>query len=550
MIRSNPFVPSSSFLNHSAVAVLFASFGALGCSGASDPTEPRNGAGGEASIGGAAASGGSGVTSSGGSAAASGSLAAGGHDPTGGSANAPPTGGANATGGKAATGGSISGSPTGGANATGGKAATGGSNTVATTTGGKAATGGSGVATTGGKASTGGTSTAGGTNAAGGSTSGGGDTFVEDSTTDCTVGAMPTTMTSNAKLPDPFKKLDGTRIAAKADWHCRRAEIKKLAETFAYGSKDKPTTVTGTVSNTGITVNVSSGGKTSSFTATVSLPTTGKAPYPAVIVYGGMAADTATILGEGVAVINYDPYSCGKEGTGRASKQGAYYTIAGSNSTTGLLVAWGWGVSRIIDVIAQDGKVLKADAIGVTGCSRFGKGAFIAGVFDERVALTMPEESGSAGVPIWRGIPGEGAQTLSSAYGEQPWFGHAFSAFTSDPTKAPLDTHEAIALIAPRGLFIMENPHIANLGPKSGHAAALAGLEVYKALGAGSNITYWSDVADGNHCAIRPEWKVPMQQNIMKFLTKTANDPGVFKPSATATSSLATWVDWTTPTLN
>jgi hypothetical protein len=96
----------------------------------------------------------------------------------------------------------------------------------------------------------------------------------------------------------------------------------------------------------------------------------------------------------------------------------------------------------------------------------------------------------------------------------------------------------------------MENPHIANLGPKSGHAAALAGLEVYKALGAGPNITYWSDVADGSHCAIRPEWKVPMQQNIRKFLTKTANDPGVFKPSATATSSLATWVDWTTPTLN
>jgi len=556
MIRSNPFVLSSSFLTHSAVALLFASFGAWGCSGASDPTKQTDGSGGEVSVGGAATPGGSSAISAGGAAATGGSFAVGGNSPTGGSVNSTATGGADATGGKAATGGSISGSPTGGANATGGKTATGGSNPVTatgggSTTGGKTATGGSGVvATTGGNGSTGGTSTSGGTSAGGGSTSDGGGTFVEDSTTDCTVGAMPTTMTSNAKLPDPFKKLDGTRVAAKADWHCRRAEIKKLAETFAYGSKDKPTTVTGPVSNTGITVNVSSGGKTSSFTATISLPTTGKAPYPAVIVYGGMAADTATILGEGVAVINYDPYSCGKEGTGRASKQGAYYTIAGSTSTTGLLVAWGWGVSRIIDVIAQDGKVLKADAIGVTGCSRFGKGAFIAGVFDERVALTMPEESGSAGVPIWRGIPGEGAQTLRSAYGEQPWFGDAFSAFTSDPTKAPLDTHEAIALIAPRGLFIMENPHIANLGPKSGHAAALAGLEVYKALGAGSNFTYWSDVADGSHCAIRPEWKVPMQQNIRKFLTKTANDPGVFKPSATATSSLATWVDWTTPTLN
>ena len=34
------------------------------------------------------------------------------------------------------------------------------------------------------------------------------------------------------------------------------------------------------------------------------------------------------------------------------------------------------------------------------------------------VALTLPIESGSGGVPIWRGIPGEGAQSPSSAYGE------------------------------------------------------------------------------------------------------------------------------------
>ena len=39
--------------------------------------------------------------------------------------------------------------------------------------------------------------------------------------------------------------------------------------------------------------------------------------------------------------------------------------------------------------------------MGVTGCSRYGKGAFAIGVFDQRIALTMPIESGSAGVPIF-----------------------------------------------------------------------------------------------------------------------------------------------------
>ena len=129
-------------------------------------------------------------------------------------------------------------------------------------------------------------------------------------------------------------------------------------------------------------------------------------------------------------------------------------------------MAWAWGVSRIIDVIEQSGgSILRADATGVTGCSRFGKGAFVIGAFDQRIALTMPIESGSAGVPIFRGIPGEGAQSLSSAYGEQPWLGDAFGSFTGSPNRLPVDTHEMVAMVAPRGLFIMDNPHIANLGP-------------------------------------------------------------------------------------
>ena len=417
---------------------------------------------------------------------------------------------------------------------------------------GRAGAAGRGTAGTG----TAGTGTAG-TGSAGGS-AGNPGTPTEDDGTDCTISALPdpASLPTNAKLPDPFKKLDGTRMTTKTEWRCRREEIRKLAEKFAYGTKPaKPQSVTGTVSNTKITISVMDNGKSASFSADVKLPTGGSAPYPAIVVYGGAGfgapLDSAVINSEGIALINYDPYAVGKEGTPRNNKQGAFYDIAGSDSTTGLLVAWGWGVSRIIDVIeTSDGKILEADAVGVTGCSRFGKGSFIAGVFDQRIALTMPIESGSAGVPIWRGIPGEGAQTLSSAYGEQPWFGDAFSAFTSSPTNAPLDTHEVLAMIAPRGLFIMDNPFIANLGPKSAHVAALAGAEVYKALGAGANITYYSDVQNGNHCSMRPEWSAPLKSNVEKFLKKTGNDPGVIKASASASGKASDWIDWTTPTLN
>jgi hypothetical protein len=379
----------------------------------------------------------------------------------------------------------------------------------------------------------------------------------EDEGADCAIASLPDngSLPSIAKAPDPFKKLDGTRVSAKAEWRCRREEIKRLTEKVAYGVKPpKPESVSGTVSKTSITVNVSDHGKTTKFSVTIKLPTGGTAPYPAIIVFGGGSfgspLDSGVINSEGVALINYDQYAIGKETGKRTPKTGAFYDIYGTDSSTGFLQAWGWGVSRIIDVLEQsDGQTIKADAIGVTGCSRLGKGAVVAGAFDQRVALTMPVESGTAGVPLWRGIATYGGQSLESGYTEQPWFGDAFGEFTKSPTKLPVDTHELLALIAPRGLFIMENPGNAHLAAKAGHAAALLGAEVYKALGAGENITYWSDVANTTHCAQRPEWVAPLKSNIQKFLKKTGNDPGVIKAGASATAKLADWQDWETPVL-
>ncbi|GAA1878275.1 glucuronyl esterase domain-containing protein [Asanoa iriomotensis] len=374
---------------------------------------------------------------------------------------------------------------------------------------------------------------------------------VEDDGAGCPVPGTGA-LTANPRLPDPFRKVDGTRITSKSDWRCRRAEIKELAERHIYGDKPaKPASVTGTVSSSGITVNVTQNGRTASFSAGVQLPS-GTGPFPAVIVVGGFGADTATIRASGAAVITYDPLAVGREGTPRNNKQGAFYTIYGATSSTGLLAAWAWGASRIIDVVEQSGgSLLRADALGVTGCSRYGKGAFAVGAFDQRIALTMPIESGSAGVPILRGLPGEpGAQPLSSAYGEQPWLGDAFSAFTGSPNTLPVDMHEVVAMVAPRGLFIMENPHVDWLAARSGSVSALGGAEVYKALGAGDNITYWSDVADGTHCASRPEWRTPLQQNIQKFLLKTGNTAGTFRISSRKAGNLSEWRDWQTPTLS
>ncbi|MHA4816769.1 glucuronyl esterase domain-containing protein [Streptomyces aculeolatus] len=372
---------------------------------------------------------------------------------------------------------------------------------------------------------------------------------VEDDGADCPVPSPPTA--SNSLLPDPFTKLDGTRVTTRSDWRCRRAEIRELAERTVYGQKPaKPAGVTGSVSQSQITVNVTDQGRSASFSARVELPG-GTGPFPAIVVYGGFGADTAAIKAAGAAVVTFDPYAVGREGTPRNNKQGAFYSVYGSSSSTGLLMAWAWGVSRIIDVIEQsDGSVLRADATGVTGCSRFGKGAFVAGAFDQRIALTMPIESGTAGAPALRSVARErGAQPLSSGYSEQPWLGDAFGSYTGNPAQLPVDTHEMVGMIAPRGLFLMENPHVDWLGARSGAVAALGGAEVYKALGAGQNISYWSDVQDGTHCASRSEWRAPLQQSIATFLRGTGSAPGAFRISPRKPADLAEWRTWQTPVL-
>src|SRR5690606_26133264 len=163
----------------------------------------------------------------------------------------------------------------------------------------------------------------------------------------------------------------------------------------------------------------------------------------------------------------------------------------------------------------------------------------------------MPIESGSAGVGAFRAIAQEsGAQPLSSAYSEQPWLGDAFSQFTSNPNALPIDTHQVVGMIAPRGLFIMDNPHIAWLGARPASVAALGGAEIYRALGAAENITYWSDVQDGTHCAARNEWRTPLQQHIQKYLLGTGDAPGTMRIASSAAGNLAQWRDWTTPTLS
>ena len=110
--------------------------------------------------------------------------------------------------------------------------------------------------------------------------------FVEDHRSECQIGDIPTSV-NNAKLPDPFKKLDGTRISSKADWKCRREEIGAMYEKLMFGTKPRnPEKVEGSYSGGKLTIKVTDKGKSGSFSVKISNAGTKDKPKPAMIGFG------------------------------------------------------------------------------------------------------------------------------------------------------------------------------------------------------------------------------------------------------------------------
>ncbi len=65
---------------------------------------------------------------------------------------------------------------------------------------------------------------------------------------------------------------------------------------------------------------------------------------------------------------------------------GYSFVVDVNGPSLGVLVAWAWGFHRILDALIQVAPEIDAKRVGVTGCSRWGKAALAAGIFDERVS--------------------------------------------------------------------------------------------------------------------------------------------------------------------
>jgi hypothetical protein len=160
----------------------------------------------------------------------------------------------------------------------------------------------------------------------------------------------------------------------------------------------------------------------------------------------------------------------------------------------GSLRAWAWGASRALDYLETMPQV-DATRVGIEGVSRFGKAALVTMAYDQRFAAVLVGSSGEGGASLLRRNFGESVENLT-APNQYHWmagnflkYGTAESSFGQmTPGDLPVDSHQLLALAAPRPTFISygipERGDAHWLDHQGSYMAAVAAGPVFRLLGA------------------------------------------------------------------
>jgi hypothetical protein len=342
---------------------------------------------------------------------------------------------------------------------------------------------------------------------------------------------------TDIKLPDPLVTKDGKKVtSAEMWWKVRRPEIVEDFDREIYGRMPKETPkvkweVTSEEKSTVgdvpvITKKLVGHVDNSSYTPitvdiqlTLTTPEKAKGPVPVIMEFGfsfggkGIALKGPNAVpgggkgglgwqqqvlakGWGYAIIS--PYSVQADSGGRAGKdnshQGLTTGIIGlcnkgqprKVDDWGALRAWAWGASRALDYFETD-KAVDAKKVGIEGLSRFGKAAIVTLAYDDRFAIGFIGSSGEGGLKLHRRNYGELVENVASS-GEYHWMAGNFIKYAG-PLKwedMPVDSHELVAMCAPRPVFISAGTQQAGDGWVDAKGMFLAGVHagpVYKLLG-------------------------------------------------------------------
>lgn len=360
---------------------------------------------------------------------------------------------------------------------------------------------------------------------------------------------------STKELPDPFAFLDGSRVKAKEDWSRRRAELLAIIQFYEYGqlppnpgntegveiisSGSKPGGVDAIHRQFRLTAGPE--GKKISWTLDLMIPKQAKGALPVILrgdwCWSKTAEDiTAAVLKRGYILADFNRCEIAPDNKNRNV---GIFTIW-PEADCGSVIAWAWGFHRCVDFLTTLDYVDKAKIV-VTGHSRGGKAAIVAGATDERIALTAPNNSGCGGAGSYKFQAPKSEDAAAITKNFPYWFHARFQEFIGKQDRMPLDQHFVKALIAPRALLTTEALGDLWANPEGSRQSHLAAKEVYKFLGAAEKIgTFYRE---GKHDHTFDDWQVLLDfadQVLMGKKSERNFDPNPF-PETPKTFS------WTAP---
>jgi hypothetical protein len=292
------------------------------------------------------------------------------------------------------------------------------------------------------------------------------------------------------ELPDPLVLKNGKKVkTAKVWWSERRPEIVEDFDREVYGRVPKVTpkvtweaTVTTQEKNGDVPVitknllghvdNSSYPSITVNIGLTLTTPANASGPVPVIMEFGFMprpgrpipqqfAGSGPTwqqqVLAKGWGYAILVPGTVQADG-GAGLRQGIIGLVNKGQPRKpddwGALRAWAWGASRALDYFETD-KAVDAKQVGIEGLSRYGKAAIVAMAYDTRFAIGFIGSSGEGGAKLHRRNYGELVENLAGVGGYH-WMAGNFMKYAGPLhwNDLPVDSHELVALCAPRPVFI------------------------------------------------------------------------------------------------
>ncbi|NCB07077.1 MAG: alpha/beta hydrolase [Bacteroidia bacterium] len=331
-------------------------------------------------------------------------------------------------------------------------------------------------------------------------------------------------------LPELLKTQDGQTISTVDEWEkVRRPEILKLFEDHVYGQVPKDyDDIKFRIKNTDkkamggkatlkeIEITVFRNQKTATINLLLFTPNQVKKPVPVFLVLnhrgiktmdvtrenkdGFWPAEEVIEAGYGIAgfdVVDFAPDH--KENFSQGVLDQLYPEQLAMNNGMRALGAWGWGASRAIDYFETD-RLVDATKVITVGHSRGGKASLWCGAQDQRVAITISNESGNSGAALSRRNFGETVERIVTTF--PYWFCPNYRQYGNNEEKLPVDQHMLIGLIAPRAVYVASAAEDLWADPKGQYLALKEAQPVYRLYGFETNLP--EEMPEVNQQVIRP----------------------------------------------